>query len=93
MPSKNLSAMKRVRQSDKRRVRNQNWKSQLKTYVKKVESAMASKDRDAAQNLLREAIRVISKASSRGIIHHNTASRKISRLTKRFNSTFKSEAA
>ncbi|VAX33415.1 SSU ribosomal protein S20p [hydrothermal vent metagenome] len=93
MANKNLSALKRVRQAEKRRLRNQDYKTRIKTCVKKVESAVASKDADAALNFLREAITVISKGSSRGIIHRNTASRKISRLTKKVNSVVKSEAA
>ncbi len=93
MARKNLSALKRVRQSEKRRLRNQSWKTRIKTYVKKVEEAIAAKDGEAARKALREAIIVISKSSSKGIIHRNTASRKISRLAKKVNESFKSEAA
>ncbi len=88
MPKKNLSALKRVRQSEKRRLRNQSWLSRIKTYSKNVEAALASGDRDAVQKSLREAVRVITKASSKGVIHSNTASRKISRLTRKVNSAF-----
>ncbi|HEB75568.1 MAG TPA: 30S ribosomal protein S20 [Nitrospirae bacterium] len=93
MARKNLSALKRVRQAEKRRLRNQDYKSRIKTFTKKVESAVAAKDAEAAERLLREAIKVISKGSSKGIIHRNTASRKISRLTKKVNAILKSEAA
>ncbi|NOZ25229.1 MAG: 30S ribosomal protein S20 [Nitrospirae bacterium] len=93
MARKNLSALKRVRQAEKRRLRNQDYKSRIKTCTKKVESAVAAKDAEAAARLLREAIKIISKVSSKGIIHRNTASRKISRLTKKVNSILKSEAA
>jgi small subunit ribosomal protein S20 len=65
----------------------------MKTYVKKVESAVASNDADAAEATLREAIGIISKASSKGVIHRNTASRHISRLTKKVNESFKSATA
>ncbi|HEC96564.1 MAG TPA: 30S ribosomal protein S20, partial [Nitrospirae bacterium] len=44
MANKNLSALKRVRQAEKRRLRNQDYKTRIKTCVKKVESAVASKD-------------------------------------------------
>ncbi|HEB76111.1 MAG TPA: 30S ribosomal protein S20, partial [Nitrospirae bacterium] len=44
MARKNLSALKRVRQAEKRRLRNQDYKSRIKTFTKKVESAVAAKD-------------------------------------------------
>ncbi len=93
MAKKNLSALKRVRQAEKRRLRNQSWKSRIKTFTKKVEKAIVEKDAEAAQTYLREAIRTISKAASKGVIHRNTASRKISRLMKKVNAAFKTEAA
>ena len=93
MAKKNLSALKRVRQAEKRRLRNQSWKSRIKTYTKNVEAAIQSDNQEEAQKMLREAIRIICKASSKGVIHRNTASRKISRLTKKVNEAFKSEAA
>jgi len=93
MAKKNLSALKRVRQSEKRRRRNQFWKSTIKTLTKKVEAAVSSGDKDTAQKMVREAIRIISKARSKGVIHRNTAARKISRITKKVNRAFKSEAA
>ncbi len=93
MARKNLSALKRVRQSRKRAVRNRTWKSTIKTLVKKVQAAVAAKDKEAAETSLKAAIKVIDKAASKGIIHSNTASRKISRLMKKVYSAFKSEAA
>jgi len=93
MVKKNLSALKRVRQADKRALRNRAWKSRIKTIVKKIDTAVGTKDAETAQSALKEAIKVISKASSKGIIHRNTASRKISRLMKKVNTAFRSEAA
>ncbi|GBE01520.1 30S ribosomal protein S20 [bacterium BMS3Bbin06] len=93
MVKKNLSALKRVRQADKRALRNRAWKSRIKTIVKKVDTAVGAKDAETAQDALKEAIKVISKASSKGIIHRNTASRKISRLMKKVTAAFRSEAA
>jgi len=90
---KSLSVLKRVRQSKKRRLRNQAWKSKIKTYTKKVETAISEKNKDNAYSMLRETIRIISKAASKGVIHKNTASRKVSRLTKKVNSAFNSEVA
>jgi len=92
-PKKNLSALKRVRQAEKRRMRNRAMKSAIKTIAKKVEAAVTNKDRDEAQRTLREAMKLISKAASKGILHRNTASRKISRLSKITDTLLKSEAA
>ncbi|NOX20378.1 MAG: 30S ribosomal protein S20 [Nitrospirae bacterium] len=93
MAKKNLSALKRVRQSEKRRRRNQFWKSTIKTFTKKVEAAISAGDKETAEKMLRETIRIICKARSKGVLHRNTASRKISRITKKVNKAFRSEAA
>lgn len=79
------SVLKRIRQDAKRSLRNQAWRTKIKTYVKKVEEAIAQNNKDSIQAVLKEAIKVINKAASKGIIHKNTASRKISRLTQKAN--------
>lgn len=79
------SVLKRIRQNEKRRARNQAWRSKIKTYVKKVEEAITKKDLNTIQTHLKEAIKIINKAASKGIIHKNTASRKISKLMKKAN--------
>ena len=84
-PKKNLSAIKRIRQSDKHELRNQSMKTKMKTYIKRLEAAMPAKNKDDIEKILRETIKVISSAASKGIIHKNTASRKISRITKQVN--------
>ncbi len=81
------SVLKRIRQNEKRRLRNQSWQTRIKTSIKKVEEALEKKEKEIIQNLLQEAIKIISKAASKGIIHKNNASRKISRLMKKVNST------
>lgn len=80
------SVLKRIRQNEKRRLRNQSWQTRIKTSIKKVEEALEKKEKEIIQNLLQEAIKIISKAASKGIIHKNNASRKISRLMKKVNS-------
>jgi small subunit ribosomal protein S20 len=75
------SAEKRNRQRIKRRARNQSHLSNMRTYVKRVRTAIESKDGKIA-DVLKAAIRVIDKAAQKGIIDRKTASRKISRLTK-----------
>jgi small subunit ribosomal protein S20 len=80
------SVLKRIRQNEKRRLRNQAWRTRIKTSIKKVEEAIAQKNQETIQTLLKEAIKIINKAASKGVIHKNTASRKISRLMKKINS-------
>lgn len=82
---KNLSALKRVRQSEKRRLRNKAVKGAIKAIIKRVESAIASGNREDAGKALVEAIKTLKSAASKGVIHRNTASRNISRLTKKVN--------
>lgn len=79
------SVLKRIRQNEKRRLRNQSWQSRIKTSLKKVEEAIEKKEKEQTQELLNEAVKIISKAASKGVIHKNTASRKISRLMKKVN--------
>ncbi len=89
-PKKDLSTLKRVRQAEKRRLRNQSVESKVKTYITKLETALSSKNADNLNKILKESIKVISSAASKGIIHKNTASRKISRITKKVNTALAS---
>ncbi len=81
-----LSALKRTKQNEKRRARNLHFKSMVKSSVKKVREAIAEKNLEAAQKALLKAIPLIQKGITHGIYHKNTASRKISRLTRAVNS-------
>ncbi len=92
-PKKNLSAIKKARQSEKHRLQNKTVKTAIKTVAKKVETAVSEKKKEETRKALLEAAEVISKAASKGVIHKNTASRKISRLSKLANTLLKSEAA
>lgn len=80
------SALKRQKQDEKRSQRNVHIRSTVKTLIKRVRLAVEAKDIDKARTTLAEAIPAIDKAKSKGVIHRNTASRKISRLTRRVNS-------
>lgn len=73
------SAMKRNRQNEKRRLRNQQVSSQMKTYTKR---ALAAAGTDDEAESLNQANKYIDKAASKGVIHANAASRKKSRLAK-----------
>lgn len=77
------SARKRIRQTQKRTARNQARKSRMRTFIKKVETAIASGDKGAAAEALREAQPEMQRASGKGVIHANTVARKLSRLSAR----------
>lgn len=76
------SAEKRNRQNKIRNARNTHIRTTMRTYVKKVRSAVAEGDQAEAQSLLEKAVPCIDKAAAKGVIHKATASRKISRLAK-----------
>lgn len=92
-PKKNLSSLKRVRQAEKRELRNKSVKTAIKTATKKVIAAVEEKDREKIQKELIEATKLISRAAAKGIIHKNAASRKISRLAIIANKVLRAEAA
>ena len=81
------SAKKAAKQSEKRRVINLTRKTALKTAVKKVIVAIEAKDFDAqaATGLLKDAAAKLARAKGKGVIHRNTAARRLSRLQKRLN--------
>lgn len=89
IPKKNLSAMKRARQSVKRNLRNRSVLRSVKTTLKKLDSSISSGNKEEAGKILVQAITELDKAASKGIIHRNTASRKISRITKKANAFLK----
>ena len=74
------SAQKAVRKIARRTAVNKSRRSQMRTYVRKVEEAIAAKDATAAAEALRNAEPLVARAAQKGILHKNTASRKISRL-------------
>jgi len=76
-------ARKRIRRNDRRAVINGNRLGRIRTFVKKVETAIASGDKPAAAEALKEAQPELARGVARGVLHKNTASRKLSRLTKR----------
>ncbi len=79
------SAKKRILVNRTKAARNKSIKSAVKTAVKKVDAAVALKDKEAANSALVEAISTIDKAASKGVYHKNTAARKVSRLSKAVN--------
>jgi small subunit ribosomal protein S20 len=77
------SARKRIRQTVRRTERNQARKSRMRTFVKKVETAIAGGDKAAAAAALRAAQPEMQRAADKGVVHDNTVSRKLSRLSAR----------
>lgn len=85
MPQVHKSTIRRARQSDRRHERNRATLNTVKTLAKKVQSAVDGKKADEAKTSLIEATSAIRKAVSKGVLHRNTASRRISRLALRVN--------
>ena len=79
------SAEKRLRQTEKRTVINRARLSRVRTFVKKVESAIGSGDKEAAQSAFRVAQPELHRATTKGVLHKNTVARKLSRLAARIN--------
>ena len=79
------SAIKRARQNEGRRLRNRSVKTRVKGVVKKVNLAVDENAVDSAAALINTAKSEIDKAAKKGVLHKNTAARKISRLSKKVN--------
>lgn len=77
------SARKRIRQTARRTERNAARKSRMRTFIKKVEAAIASGDKSVAADALQAAQPELQRAAGKGVIHRNTIARKISRLSAR----------
>ena len=73
------SAMKRMRQNERRRLRNRTVRSRVRTLIKAARAA----DGAAASPVILEAIRALDKATSKGVLHPNTVARKKSALARR----------
>jgi small subunit ribosomal protein S20 len=77
------SAKKAARKIARRTDVNRNRRSRVRTYVRKVEEALAAGDRSAAEAAFAAAQPELMRAANRGVLHKNTASRKVSRLAQR----------
>jgi len=77
------SAKKRTRTTAKRTAVNHARKTRVRTFVRKVEEALAKGDRKAAETALKAAEPEIMRGVSKGVIHKNSGARKVSRLSKR----------
>ena len=77
------SAQKRIRQTERRTARNVARKSRVRTFLKKVEVAIASGDKAAANEAFRLAQPEYQRAVGKGVVHKNTVARRLSRLSAR----------
>lgn len=77
------SAKKAARQAVRRAEVNKSRRSLMRTHVRKVESALTAGDKAAAEAAIKAAEPILMRSAQNGVIHRNTASRKISRLVKR----------
>lgn len=91
-PKKNLSARKRTRQAQKRNIRNRIVRTRIKSVIKDVETAVKGANKDVSEKALKTAIKTISSATLKGVVHKNNAARKISKLTKKVNAVSKGGA-
>ena len=82
----NSSARKRIRQTEKRTVRNKARKSRVRSLLRKVEEAVKSGDKAAAQEAFRAAQPEMQRAATKGVLHANTVARRLSRLSARVKS-------
>ncbi|MXP08772.1 30S ribosomal protein S20 [Pseudoblastomonas halimionae] len=76
-------AKKRIRRNEKRETINMNRKSRIRSFIKKVETAVEAGDKKAAADALQAAQPELYRGVAKGVVHKNTAARKFSRLTKR----------
>jgi small subunit ribosomal protein S20 len=76
------SALKRIRSSERKRLRNRTVRSTTRTIVKRARTTLQEGDADTARQAIHEAIRTLDKAVSKGVIHRNNAARRKSRLMK-----------
>ncbi|HEX3884506.1 MAG TPA: 30S ribosomal protein S20 [Stellaceae bacterium] len=79
------SAEKRLRQTETRTAVNRARLSRVRTFVKKVETAIATGDKTVAQSALQEAQPELHRATTKGVMHRNTVARKLSRLAAQIN--------
>jgi small subunit ribosomal protein S20 len=87
------SARKRIRQNEKRMVRNRARRSRVRTFLRKVEQAISGGDKAQAQDAFRAAQPELQRAVTKGVFHRNTVSRKLSRLSTRIKALGGSQTA
>lgn len=79
------SQIKRIKQNERRRLRNKSVRSSVKTTIRKFREAAEAGDKARAEELARHAGRLLDKAASKGVLHKNTAANKKSAIFKKAN--------
>ncbi|CAN5353237.1 MAG: 30S ribosomal protein S20 [Chloroflexia bacterium] len=79
------SALKRVKVSERRRLRNRTYRSAARTMVRRAESVIATGDVDAAASAVGSAVSMLDRTAGKGVIHRNNAGRRKSRLMSKYN--------
>ncbi|MBI4301624.1 MAG: 30S ribosomal protein S20 [Chloroflexi bacterium] len=79
------SAKKRIRVAEKRQLRNKTIRSTTRTYVKKAEATILGNELTGAAEATRQAVSLLDRAASKGILHRNAVARRKSRLMKKLN--------
>jgi small subunit ribosomal protein S20 len=87
------SALKRMRQTEKRRQRNRKVRTETRTYIKRARVQIEAGELEAAQQSVAQAVRALDKAAEKGILHRNNAARRKSRLMSRLNQALKAAEA
>ena len=83
----NKQSKKRILINETKRLRNRPYRSAARTYVKKAELAIRTGDQNNAASAVGDALSMLDRVASKGIIHQNNAARRKSRLMKKFNGT------
>lgn len=82
-----LSALKRIRQSEKKKLRNKSYKSKMRTMIKKFGNAVESGDAQTSEKAFKDAVSTIASIGSKGVIHKNQVARRMSRLALKLNAS------
>jgi small subunit ribosomal protein S20 len=87
------SALKRMRQTEKRRMRNRKVRAETRTYIKHARVQIEKGELDEAQKSVAQAIRALDKAAEKGILHRNNVARRKSRLMHKLNQAMQATEA
>ncbi len=87
------SALKRMRSSEKRRVRNRRVRTEARTYVRQARAQIEAGELDEAKKSVALAVRALDKAAEKGVLHKNNAARRKSRLMEKLNQALGSAQA
>lgn len=86
------SAIKRIRQNQKRRLRNRLFRGRARTNIKQARQAISAEEMESARVNTMDAVRALDKAAAKGVLHKNNASRRKSRLMKQLAALEKTQA-